>query len=293
MTERIKAENLSKRYGPVCALDHVSLTAYAGECFGIFGLSGSGKSALMQILAGVEKPDSGLLTGNTPSAYCPQHLVTDEALTPFEALWFYAAMRGIPRGKRHAAVREVLAMIGLDSERNRRIKTLRGGARKLVEIARVFLSPHDLLLLDEPMSGLDFDMRRRLWEHLLRMRVRDNVTVIIATARSEDAELCDRIALLHEGRVPAIGTPAQLRGLAGPEALVIKPLRTEKTRGRRGWSGVLSREQEGSLVVEIGSESRPVELLREISGDIAGVRMKIRGLDEVLEAVIRGVACPP
>ena len=270
------------------ALDSVSITVYAGECFGIFGLSGSGKSTLMRMLAGIERPDSGTVAGNESFALCPQYPVTDDALTPFEALWFYAAMYGVPRSKRHNAVRETLTLVGLDSERNRRIKKLRGGARKLIEVARVLLGPHDVLLLDEPMAGLDFDIRRRLWEHLLKVRVRDKVTVILATARPEDAELCDRIALLHEGRVLAVGTPAQLRGMAGPEALVIKPLKTEKARGRRGWAGVLSREQEGSLVVEIGPESRPVELLREISGDIAAVRMKNRGLDEVLTALING-----
>lgn len=289
MRERVRAENLSKRYGATLALDDVSLTVYSGECFGVFGLSGSGKSTLMQLLAGIEKPSSGIISGSTPSALSPQYPVIDEALTPFEALWFHAAMCGIPRGKRHNAVREALTLVGLDGERNRRIGKLRGGARKLIEIARVLMSPHDLLLLDEPMADLDFDIRRRLWEHLLKIRVRSKVTIIIATSRSEDAELCDRIALLHDGRVLAIGTAAQLRGMAGPEALVIKPLRKEKTRGRRGWSGVLSREQEGSLVVEIGPESKPVELLREISADIAAVRMKNRGLDDVLQALVRGV----
>ena len=289
MYERIKADNLCKRYGPVVALDSVSITVYAGECFGIFGLSGSGKSTLMRLLAGIEKPDSGIISGNTPSAFCPQYPVIAEALTPFEALWFYAAMYGIPRSKRHNAVREALLLVDLDSERNRRIGKLRGGARRLVEIARTLLGPHNLLLLDEPMAGLDFQLRRRLWERLLRIRVRDKVTVIVATSRPEDAELCDRIALMHEGRLLAVGTAAQLRGMAGPEALVIKPVKAEKTRSRRGWSGVVSREQEGSLVVEIGAESQPVELLREISGDIAGVRMKNRRLDDVLEELIRGV----
>ena len=282
----MRADNLCKRYGPVLALDNVSLTAYAGECFGIFGLSGSGKSTLMRVLAGIERPDSGAVSGR-PSTLCAQFPVTEEALSPFEALWFYAAMYGIPKGKRQNAVREALTLVGLDAERNRRIKKLRGGARKLIEIARTLLSPHSLRLLDDPMAGLDFNIRRRLWEHLLKIRSRDKVTIIVATARSEDAEICDRIALLHEGRVLGIGTPAQLRGLTGPEALVIKPLKAEKSRKHRGWSGVLSREQDDSLVVEIGPESKPVDLLREISGDIAGVRMKNRTLDQVLSAIVR------
>lgn len=287
MQERIRADNLCKRYGSLAALDQASLVAYAGECVGVFGPSGAGKSTLLRLLAGAEAPDSGNISfADGRAGLSRQTPFIDGALTSAEALWLYAALYEIPRGKRHAAVRETLTLVGLDSERNRRIGTLPSGSQKLLEVALAVLSPSDLLLLDEPMAGLDFDTRQRVWEYVLRIRARERKTVVVATARSEDAELCDRIVLLHKGQVLAAGTVAQLRSMVGPEALVITPAKTQGTHARRGWAGIVGREQDGSLVVEMGPESRPVELLREISDDIAAVRVSPRGLDSVLQELI-------
>ena len=292
--ERIRADNLCKRYGSTTALDGFSLEARAGECVGIFGISGAGKSAAIRILAGIEAPDAGTVSrGGSPRriGICSQTPSFDGVLTPAEILWLYATLYEIPRGKRHAAIREVLALVGLDSWRNRRLGSLSGGAHKLLEVARALLSPSDLLLLDEPMAGLDFDARRRLWEHLLNIRTYDGKTIILATSRPEDAELCDRILLLHEGRVLATGTLAELRDMVGPEAMVIRPVRAKGAGApKAGWAGVVGREEEdGSFVVELGPESRPAELVRQISG-AAAVRLHPRGVDSVLEELTkRGV----
>ena len=288
MQERIKADNLCKRYGSLTALDQASLTAYSSECLGIFGLSNAGKSALLRLLAGMESPDSGMITSTeTGAAIALQSPANNSALTPSEIMLLWATLYGIPCGKRRAAVRETLALVGLDSERDRRIGTLSAGVRKLVELARALISPSNLLLLDEPMVGLDSDMRRRIWEHLLKIRSYDHKTIIIATSRSEDAELCDRIILLHEGRVLAAGTPVQLRGLVGPEAMTIKPVSTRGIHSNKaGWSGMIGREQDGSLVVELDAGSRPTELLRQISTDVAAVRFRSRGMDSVLDELL-------
>ncbi|HUV04077.1 MAG TPA: ABC transporter ATP-binding protein [Armatimonadota bacterium] len=293
MQELIRADNLCKRYGSITALDGVSLAAHAGECVGIFGASGAGKSAAMRVLAGIEAADSGAVSSACRLAGISSQAPSfNGALTPAEALWLYAALYEIPRGKRHAAVRETLALVGLDSRRNRCIRSLPGSAHKLLDVARALLSPSDLLLLDEPMAGLDFGARARLWEHLLSIRTRGVKAVVLATSCAEDAELCDNVVLLHEGRVLASGTPAELRSMVGPEALVIKPVRA-KGAGlpKAGWPGIVGREEDGSLVVEIGPESRPSELLGQISGSVAAVRLRRRGLDSVLEELAKhGVA---
>ena len=287
MQERIRADNLCKRYGSLTALDRASLVAYPGECLGIFGLSGAGKSALLRILAGLESPDSGTVSSPDPRAGISFQIPSiEESLTPAEVLWLYATLYDIPRRKRRAAAREMLALVGMDSERDRRIGTLAGGAGKVLEVARALLSPSDLLFLDEPMAGLDPDMRSRLWEYVLKARTQGERTVVIATARSEDAELCDRIVLLHEGRVLADGTIAQLRSMVGPEALVITPTAKGRRLPKAGWAGIVGREQDGSLVIEMGAESRPTELLRQISGDVAAVRIKPRGLDSILKELV-------
>lgn len=284
MQEQIKTENLCKRYGSLVALDQASIAAYPAECLGIFGFSGSGKSTLLRVLAGIETPDSGAVADVT-AGISFQSPSFDERQTPFEALWLYATLYEIPRGKRHAAIRELLSLIGLDSRRDRPVRELSAGAKKSLEVAKALLSPSDILLLDEPMTGLDSEMRRRLWERLLLRRTHEKTAVVLATSRSEDAELCDRIALFHEGRILVTGTISQLRGMVGPEALVVKPMSARGGRIRE-WNGVVGREQDGSLVVELGPESRPVELLRQIPGDIAAVRYAERSLDSILAELI-------
>jgi len=282
--EQIRADNLCKRYGSLTAVDQASLAAYSSECVGVFGPSKAGKSVLLRLLAGIEAPDTGTieraerragLACQTPSA--------DEALTLFEVLSLYTALYDIPHPKRHAAVREALALVGLDSERNRRIETLSRGAQKLLEVTQALMAPSSLLLLDEPMAGLDSDMRRNLWEHLLRTRTRSRKTIIIATSRPEDAELCDRVALMHEGRILAAGTPAELRSLVGPEALVIKPIGDKSKRPQKvRWTGMAGKEEDGCLIIEMDAGTRPAELIRQIPADVSAVRLRQRGLDSVL-----------
>ncbi len=261
------------------------------EVLGIFGLSGSGKSALLRMLASLDKPNSGVITlpGGHPAISFAEP-VLDNALTPLEILNLHGALYGIPRGKRRGAVRDTLTLLDLDAVRNTRVSQLPSGMRKQVELARVLVSPSNVLLLDEPMLGLDTVMRERLWKHLLMLRTMEHRTIVIATARPEDAELCDRIVVLNEGKVLADGTVSRLRSMIGPEAVVVKPLGTMRKHGERGtWAdkrAITMNEQDGSLVVEMSADSRPVELVREISGRAAAVRLRPKGLDVVLQELI-------
>ena len=290
MQEPIRAENLCKQYGVVPALDQVSLSAHEGECLGIFGISGAGKSVLLRLIAGAESPDSGAISPiHERIGFSRQTVFLSGNLTPGEALWLYATLYEIPRGKRRTVIRDVLALVGLESERNRRIRTLSDGARKLLEVARALMSPSDLLLLDEPMAGLDSDVRRRLWEHLLRIRAYDRKTIIIATSRSEDAELCDTVILLHKGRILAAGSPAELRDSVGPEALVIRPSDSRGSRSSRGWSGIVESDEDDSVVIEVDPRSPPAELLRRIPCEVAAIRIARRSLDSVLDELAEKV----
>jgi len=287
MQQRLRVENLCRRYRDTVALDDVTLTAFSGEACGVFGPSGSGKSVLLRIIAGIEAPDSGVVSRRgSGCALSFAEPAVDLQLTPYETLWLHAILYEIPRRKRHAAVREVLVLMDLDSVRDIRVSSLSSGMRKRLELARALIATADILLLDEPTFGLDARMRERLWDRLLSLRSNEGRTVVIATSRPDDAELCDRINLLHHGRVLACGTVAQLRSMVGPEAVVIKPLDAKKagTKGlRRNKAGITAFEQEGSLVVEMGMDSTPVELIRQISGDVAAVRLRPQGLGTVLD----------
>ncbi len=270
MQERVRAENLSKRYGHVAALDKVSITALRGEVCGVFGPTGSGKSTLLRMVAGIETPDSGTISctdGKAAISFADPAL--DESFTPLEILNLHAILYGIPRPKRRGLVRETLALLDLDSARDSQASTLPSGLRKQVELARVLLSPSAVLLLDEPMSGLDNIVRERVWNHLLMLKSIEHKTIVIATSRPDDAELCDRITILNRGRTLADGTISKLRSMVGPEAVVIKPIGLKRPGGRGAWAekrAITMGEQDGSLVVEMSPDSRPAELVREISG---------------------------
>lgn len=290
MQELIRAENLSKRYGSVTALEAVSIAALREEVCGVFGPSGSGKSALIRLLAGMETPDSGtILHSEGKPAVSFAEPALDESLTPLEILNLHAVLYEIPRVKRRGAVRETLALFELDSVRDRRVSTLSSGVRKQVELARVLISPSAILLLDEPMSGLDSIVRERVWNHLLMLKSLEHRTIVVATARPEDAELCDRITLLNRGRVLADGTVSRLRSMVGAEAVVIKPLGPKRPGGRGAWAekrAITMSDDDGSLVVEMSADSRPAEFVREVSGRAAAVRLRPKGLGVVLEELI-------
>jgi ABC-2 type transport system ATP-binding protein len=279
MEQSIRAEKICKRYRDLTALDNVYLEAHAGECLGVFGVSGAGKSVLLRILAGLEVPDSGdVLAADRRAGFASQSPALDALLTPAETLWLHACLCDIPRRKRWSAVRETLSLLGLDSERNRRIGTLPDGDLKLLELGTALICPADVLLLDEPMACLDSGTRHRLWERLLSLRASGRKAIVMSTSRTEDAELCDRVILLHRGRVVAEGTVSELRNTVGPEALVVR----QRKSPRRG-PGVVGKEEDGSLTFEFGAEAQPVELVKQIGSDAAGVVIRPRGLDSVLD----------
>lgn len=290
LQERIRAGNLYKRHGRTTVLDGVSITALREEVCGIFGLSGAGKTTLLRVLSGIEKADSGVIScpGGRPALSFAEPAL-DESLTPIEILNLHAALYGIPRRKRRGVIRETISLLDLEDVRDSRVSTLPAGLRKQIELARVLVSPSNVLLFDEPMLGLDAMTRERIWNHLLMLKCTEHRTIIVATSRPEDAELCDRIMMLDRGRVLADGTVSRLRSMVGPEAVVIRPLASRKPGGRGTWGdkrAITMSEQEGSLVVEMSTDSQPVELVRELHGQAAAVRLRPKGLGVVLEELI-------
>ena len=271
------------------ALSGVSLTAMPDEARGVYGRSGAGKSILLRVMAGIESPDSGRIESHGSSAMSYAEPRLDDAMTPKETLELHCALYGIPRRKRRSAIRDTLVLLDLESVCDRRISVLTSGERKQLELARVLISPSPTLLLDEPMAGLDGMMRERVWNHLLMLKSAEHRTIVVATARAEDAELCDRIAVLHYGKILADGTVSHLRGMIGPEVVVIRPLNAGRPGGRGTWAdkrAITMSEHDGSVVVDMSAESTPADLLAEISGQAAGVRLSPRSLNVVLEELI-------
>ncbi len=285
----IKIENLVKRFGGTIAIENVTLDIYKGEVLGIFGFSGAGKTALIHSLAGILKPDSGTIVVNAnlrPAVWFEKPAV-DPQLTLFETLWTSAALYGIPKRKRRSLIRNVLYLVELDDQRNKPAGSLSWGMLKRLEAARALLSPSEVLLADEPMSCIDPPMRERLWEYLLSRRTSEKYTIIIATSRPEDVEVCDRIALLHEGRLIACGTLDELRSNVGSEALIIQPIDTPKTFTKKPHQkGITAIEQDGLLTIKLSTGSRPSEFVRQMYDEISAVYLSPRKVDSILAELL-------
>jgi len=251
------ARGLSFRYREREVLSGVDFEVRPGEIFGFLGPNGAGKSTLFSILAGLLSPASGELhiegrrAGGDPALRARTGVVfqapsLDAKLSCEENLLLAAALFRVARDERRVRAAELLARFGLSERRREPAGRLSGGLRRRLELARALVHRPSLLLLDEPTTGLDAASFRSTWEHLAALRAGEGVTILLTTHKPEEAERCDRLAVLAGGRVGACETPAALRArVAGdvveleaddPEALAAE-LRTRlglEARVRRG-----------------------------------------------------------
>ncbi len=222
---------LTRRFGTVVAVDRVSLTVRAGEVFGLIGPNGAGKSTLVKMLTTMLQPSSGraLVAGfdiaRQPAqvrkhiGYVPQLLSADRELTGYENLLLSSRLYLIPRPKRKKMIEEALQMMGLLEVRDRLARDYSGGMLRRLEIAQSTMHRPAILFLDEPTVGLDPDGRRTVWKHVRELRDQTGAAIILTTHyMDEAAELCDRVGVMHGGSLVALGTPAELCDVVGPNA---------------------------------------------------------------------------
>jgi ABC-2 type transport system ATP-binding protein len=215
----IEIEHLHKRYGDVVAVDDVSLTIHENEVFGIIGTNGAGKTTTVECLTGVRTPDRGRIEvlGHDPATERDQirRLVgvqlqasaLPDRLTVHEALELYASFYDDPRDPD-----ELIDLLGLTHRRDARYGKLSGGEKQRVSVGLALIGRPRIAVLDELTTGLDPHARREVWSLIERLK-RDGLTVVLVTHFMDEVErLCDRVAVLHEGRVRALGTPAELAG---------------------------------------------------------------------------------
>ena len=215
-----EVRDVSFSYGERPALDAVSLAVPAGSVFGILGPNGSGKSTLLSVFAGLLRPEAGdvRVLGEAPSTalrarmgFLFQESTLDPLMTLQEALSFHGRLFGLPAGETRRRSDDLLATVGLSSRARDLVRTLSGGMKRRLELARAFLTAPEVLLMDEPTTGLDPDSEQAVWRHVQRMS-EGGVTVIAATNKVGEADrYCSRVAFMHAGRVEAQGTPAELK----------------------------------------------------------------------------------
>jgi ABC-2 type transport system ATP-binding protein len=224
----IRTESLSRSFNGVRAVEALSIRVEQGEVFGLLGPNGAGKTTTIKMLTTLLSPTSGaaFVCGNDVVrqavrvrrliGYVPQLISADGTLTGQENLMVFARLYDIPGRECRARVRSALEFMGLEDSADRLVRQYSGGMIRRLEIAQSVLHRPPVLFLDEPTVGLDPGARRLVWEHLDRLRGEYGTTILMSTHQMEEAErLCDRVAILHHGRVAAIGTPPELKAAVG------------------------------------------------------------------------------
>src|SRR5580765_1173002 len=227
----IETFDLTRCFGTLTAVDHVSFRVPYGFIFGLLGPNGAGKSTAIKMLTTLLEPSGGTATVSgfdvvqSPAqvrrriGYVPQSLSADGSLTGFENLELSAKLYGIKRAGRNSRIEEALEFMGLKDHAQRLVKAYSGGMIRRLEVAQAMLHRPTVLFLDEPTVGLDPVARRSVWDRLLELRSDFQMTVLITTHGMDEAEeLCDQLAIMHLGKVAAIGKPADLKASVGPDA---------------------------------------------------------------------------
>lgn len=220
----IEVSGITKKYGPIIAVDNVSFDVFDGEIFGFLGPNGAGKTTLIRMLTTLLKPTSGDArvaccdVAKQPDAVrreigvVPQAMTSDLDLTGFENMDIYGRFYGIPSKERKDRIKYLLEMVGLTERANDLVAAYSGGMRRRLEVARVLVHRPKILFLDEPTIGLDPQSRHVVWDFLRKLREGDSMTVFLTTHYMEEAEaLCNRVAIIDSGKIIAIGSPDELK----------------------------------------------------------------------------------
>jgi lipooligosaccharide transport system ATP-binding protein len=218
----ITARNLTKAYGDLNAVDGIDFHVRRGESFGLLGPNGAGKSTTMRMIASTTRRTAGQLEilGKDPNQHGPEiraHLGVvpqegnlDAELTCAENLYVYGRYFGLSRAFLKAKVDELLAFAQLEEKRDVKVDALSGGMKRRLTIARALVNEPEILLLDEPTTGLDPQARHILWDRLFRLR-EQGVTLVTTTHFMDEAEqLCERLIVMDRGRIMAEGSPQEL-----------------------------------------------------------------------------------
>jgi ABC-2 type transport system ATP-binding protein len=227
----VEAVELRHRFGEVQALDGVSFEVAQGAVFGLLGPNGAGKTTTIRALVTLLDPDGGearvfgldvrrqSMAVRRLLGYVPQQLSADGDLTGRENVWLFARLYDIPRGDRRDRIDEALSLMNLTQAAGRRVQTYSGGMVRRLELAQALIHRPRLLVLDEPTIGLDPLARTDVWERVRALRAETGMTVLLTTHYMEEADqLCERVALMHQGRIVASGTPGKLKSELGPDA---------------------------------------------------------------------------
>ena len=294
-TPAISVRDIVHRYWNRAALNGVSFDVRPAELFGLLGPNGSGKTTLFRILSTLMVPVAGraIILGHDP-AQDPDELrreigvvfqaqSIDLKLTAAENLMHQGHLYGLRGAVLKKRIAEILDRVGLADRSKDKAETFSGGMQRRLELAKGLLHGPKVLLLDEPTTGLDPGARRDLWQYLRILREEEKVTTLVTTHLMEEAERCDRLVILNEGRVVALGTPAELKQEIGGDVIVMETKDPERLAGRiRTQFGIDTQVLETQVRMEREHGHRFVlDLVQSFPGEIDSVSISKPSLEDV------------
>ncbi len=291
----VEVVNLKKNYGNLAAVQGISISVAPGETFGFLGPNGAGKSTTIKMLCTLVVPSSGtahvagfdVVKDRTEVrrriGLVFQDTTLDDYLTAEENLRFHADLYGVPRHQVRSRLEQVMQMVGLWERRKHEVKTFSGGMKRRLEIARGLLHAPRVLFLDEPTVGLDPQTRSHIWNYIHELRKQEDITIFLTTHYMDEAENCDRIAIIDNGAIVALDTPEALKGSIGKDRVEIHTDRNKDAIDTlKEHFGLDATESEGSVVFHVSSGEQFVpRLFAELSIPIRSVRVARPTLDDV------------
>jgi ABC-2 type transport system ATP-binding protein len=265
MPPAILAHDLSRSFGAVAAVRGLSFEVAAGQRFALLGPNGAGKTTTVAMLTTMLRVGSGSASVAGYDVASQPHQVRasigfvfqehslDEQLTAWENLDFHARIYGVPRSAFRARAAELLELVGLADRQRDAVRTFSGGMKRRLELARGLLHRPQVLFLDEPTAGLDPQTRLAIWEHLADLQRRESVTIFLTTHYLQEAEDCDRVAILDRGALIALDTPAALKAALGGDVITLASSDNAAAAQLLAQRGLAARGgPQDTLVVEVG-----------------------------------------
>jgi len=291
----IAVSGLVKRYGDVEAVRGIDFTVSRGETFGFLGPNGAGKSTTIKILCTLATATGGIALVNGLNTATERDAVRrniglvfqdttlDTYLTGEQNLRFHAELYGVPRAAVGPRLRQVLDMVGLWDRKDSLVSTYSGGMQRRLEIARGLLHAPHVLFLDEPTVGLDPQTRSSIWAYINDLKQREDITIFLTTHYMDEAEHCDRIAIIDHGKIQAIDTPEALKASIGKDRVQIQTADDRAAIAELGAIfGIDAAVHEGAVTFAVASGEQFVpRLFAEMNIPIRSVSVSRPSLDDV------------
>jgi ABC-2 type transport system ATP-binding protein len=294
MTNKIiEVENFTKKYGNFTAVDNISFTVDEGSVFAFLGPNGAGKSTTINTLCTIFGKTDGTLRidGKCVSTQRDevrsaigvvfQDSTLDKKMTIEENLRMHSVFYDIPRNEVDGRIDLVLDLVELREWKKRTVGSLSGGMKRRVEIARGIMHYPRVLFLDEPTTGLDPQTRSHVWEYIVKLAREKNITVFLTTHYMDEAEICDKVAVMDHGRIIAHDTPYNLKRQYTKDTAYITTNNPDHTEDLLKAKKMEFEKKEGSYRIDADNVGRTLDILTELKENITGIEIRKGTLNDV------------